>query len=69
MAFDLELAARIRNYLASIPALNVEEKKMFRGLAFMLNDKMCVNVSGEKMMCRFDEAMQDVVSKRKGMSL
>ena len=27
---------------------------MFRGLTFMVNGKMCVSVSGDKLMCRFD---------------
>jgi hypothetical protein len=56
MAYDLKLAERIREYLARLPNLKVEEKKMFSGLAFMVNGKMCVNVSGENMMCRVDPA-------------
>jgi len=66
MAFDMELATRIRNCLAGFASLKVEEKKMFRGLAFMVNGKMCVNVSGDKMMCRFDAGVQETISKRKG---
>ncbi|HVX00379.1 MAG TPA: TfoX/Sxy family protein, partial [Candidatus Babeliaceae bacterium] len=45
---------------------NVEEKKMFRGLTFMVNGKMCVSVSGNEMMCRFDPALQDVAAEKKG---
>lgn len=42
------------------------EKKMFGGLAFMVNNKMCVNVSGKNLMCRFDPKLEDTISKKKG---
>ncbi len=64
MAYNEKLAARIREGLAHLP--HVEEKKMFRGLTFMVNGKMCVSVSGEEMMCRFDPALQDVVAEKNG---
>ena len=66
MAFDINLADRIREYLAEIPNLEIEEKKMFRGLTFMVNGKMCVNVSGENLMCRFDPVLQDELSEKVG---
>jgi hypothetical protein len=66
MAFDTKLADRIREYLAEIPNLEVEEKKMFRGLTFMVNGKMCVCVSGENLMCRFDPNLQEEVAEKKG---
>jgi hypothetical protein len=48
------------------PKLDVEEKKMFRGLAFMVNGKMCVNVSNDNLMCRFDPDQSQEVLSRKG---
>lgn len=66
MAYDEKLADRIREYLSNIPGLRVEEKKMFRGLAFMVNGKMCINVSGENLMCRFDPALQNEVAEKNG---
>lgn len=66
MAFNTTLADRVRSYLADIPNLKMEEKKMFRGLAFMVNGKMCVNVSGENLMCRFDPQRQEELEKKKG---
>ena len=39
---------------------------MFRGLAFMVNDKMCINVSGENLMCRVDPDLEEEVSGKKG---
>ena len=64
MAYNEKLADRIRGNLSKIP--NVEEKKMFGGLAFMVKDKMCINVSGENLMCRFDPELEDTISKKKG---
>ena len=66
MGYDTKLADRIREYLAGIPNLEIEEKKMFRGLTFMVNGKMCVNVSGENLMCRFDPSLLDEVAERNG---
>ena len=66
MAYDIKLADRIREYLAGIPDLKIEEKEMFRGLVFMINGKMCVNVSGENLMCRFDPNLHEVVAEKKG---
>lgn len=66
MAYDIKLADRIREYLVQLPKLKIEEKEMFSGLAFMINGKMCINVSGENLMCRFDPALQDEVAERNG---
>ena len=32
----------------------------------MINDKMCLNISEEKLMCRFDPALQEEVQQKKG---
>ncbi len=66
MAYDLKTADKIRAYLLNFPKLKVEEKKMFKGLTFMVNGKMCVNVSGENLMCRFDPALQEKLSEKNG---
>ena len=52
MAYDEKLAARIRKKLASLHP--VEEKKMMGGLTFMYNDKMCVGIFKNELMCRID---------------
>lgn len=67
MPYNEKLAERIRKSLAHLS--KVEEKKMFRGLTFMVNGKMCVSVSGEEMMCRFDPELQETVVKKKGFRL
>ena len=66
MAYDTKLADRIREYLTKFPKLKVEEKKMFRGLTFMINGKMCISVSGENLMCRFNPGLQKEVEGKKG---
>jgi hypothetical protein len=66
MPYNIKLADRLREYLVQMPGLKIEEKEMFSGLAFMVNDKMCVNVSGENLMCRFDPALHDEVAERNG---
>jgi len=45
MAYDEDLANRIRELLAS--QRGVEEKRMFGGLAFLINGNMSVAVSGQ----------------------
>src|SRR6478735_12404360 len=50
MAFNESLSNRIREALESVP--NVEEKHMFGGVCYMVNDKMCIGVANDDMMCR-----------------
>ena len=72
MTYDTYLADRIREYLVESPKLKTEEKlkiketKMFRGLTFMVNGKMCIGVSGENLMCRFNPALQNNIAGKKG---
>lgn len=66
MPYDISLADRIREYLITFPDLQIEEKTMFSGLAFLVNEKMCVNVSDDKLMCRFDPALIDEVAEKHG---
>jgi len=64
MAYNEKLTARIREALAHLP--KVEEKRMFRGVTFMVNDKMCITAGDNKIMCRIDPAIHEEVIKRKG---
>ena len=52
MVYDEKLADRIREALAELP--DVKEKVMFSGIVFMVNGKMCINVSHDDIMCRID---------------
>ena len=66
MAYDNKLAIRVREYLNKSEKFQVVEKKMFGGLAFMINDKMCINVGDDLLMCRFDPERTEELSGRKG---
>ena len=65
MAYDETLAQRVREALAAVR--QVEEKKMFGGLAFMVNGKMCINVSKDRLMCRIDPALHDDAVENTGI--
>jgi len=64
MAYSEALADRVRIFLASQP--NVEEKKMMGGLAFMVNDKMCVGVLQDDLMVRHDPDLMEKLLDRPG---
>lgn len=68
MAYSTELADRVRESLAVRTQLPVAEKRMFGGLAFLVDGKMCVNVSGDRLMCRFDPNRQEEIARSKGYS-
>lgn len=55
MAYDEDLANRIRELIAAQPGLT--EKRMFGGLAFLINGNMSVSASGQGgLMLRCDPA-------------
>jgi len=60
MAYDEGLAQRLRDALVDEHALS--ERRMFGGVAFMLDGNMALGVSGDELMVRagpdrFDEAL------------
>jgi TfoX/Sxy family transcriptional regulator of competence genes len=63
MAYDEELANRIRELIAGEP--NVTEKRMFGGLAFLIGGNMSVAASGRGgLMVRVDpEQTDELVAK------
>ncbi|MEO9255177.1 MAG: TfoX/Sxy family protein, partial [Tepidiformaceae bacterium] len=69
VAYDESLAAEVRMRL---PKPHLEEKRLFGGLAFMLNGKMCVTVNSRPdhvMMVRVARGCQDEALKREGAKL
>lgn len=66
MHYDIQLTNRIRKHLSLVPGLDIEEKIMFRGMTFMVNGKMCISVSRNNLMCRFDPELQQEVAGKKG---
>jgi TfoX/Sxy family transcriptional regulator of competence genes len=60
MAFDEQLAARVRKLLAD--RSDVTERRMFGGLTFMVRGHMCCGVQGDELILRLgpdgaDEAL------------
>lgn len=66
MAYSIELADRVREWLSTVDHIEVVEKKMFGGLAFLVNGKMCINISHDNLMCRYNPEFEDEVSEKKG---
>jgi TfoX/Sxy family transcriptional regulator of competence genes len=65
MAYNEKLADRVRE-LISVSHKNIEEKSMFGGLCFMVNDKMCVGVEKERLMVRLDPTRYEEVMQMEG---
>ncbi len=65
MAYNEKLADRTREII-SLTYKNVEEKKMFGGLCFMVNDKMCVGVGKDRLTVRLDPEKFDEVIEKEG---
>jgi TfoX/Sxy family transcriptional regulator of competence genes len=65
MAYNEKLADRIREMI-SLTHKKVIEKPMFGGLCFMVNDKMCIGIIKDEMMCRIDPDTQEVALSKIG---
>lgn len=62
MAFNENLSNRVREALMHLE--KVEEKLMFGGICYMVNEKMCVCVSKDRLLCRIDpEKMIEALNK------
>jgi len=66
MPINEKLTNRIRELLADVA--NVEEKKMFSGIAFMVDEKLCVAVRGDNIMLRIDPLIHDELVEKNGCS-
>ena len=64
MAYSEKLAKRIRERLSALS--NIEEKEMMGGLTFMYNDKMCVGIIKDELMCRIDPDLHETVLSKTG---
>jgi len=63
MAYDEQLTNRVREALSEQP--KIDEVKMFQGLCFMVDDKMCVCVRDNGLLFRIGRE-QAVVELEKG---
>jgi TfoX/Sxy family transcriptional regulator of competence genes len=65
MAYNENLANRVREELADLS--NIEEKEMMGGLTFMVNDKMCIGIIKDEMMCRIDPDFHEIAIEKTGL--
>ena len=64
MAYSEKLANRIREAISELP--NVLEKEMMGGLTFMVNDKMCIGIIKDEMMCRIAPELHETLIEKQG---
>ncbi|GAA0671996.1 TfoX/Sxy family protein [Kitasatospora atroaurantiaca] len=67
MAIDEGLAQRIREQLGEVPGLT--EKRMFGGLAFLMNGNMAVGVHNDELIVRIGPDDTDAALARPGVRL
>ena len=64
MPYSELLVNRIRERLSGLP--NIEEKEMMGGVTFMYNDKMCVGIIKDELMCRIDPTFHESAVEKIG---
>lgn len=68
MAYDEQLAERIRELIASEPG--VTEKKMFGGLAFLVNGNMAIAASAQGgALVRVDPDESEALIRQRGVAM
>jgi hypothetical protein len=67
MAYDEKLATRIRDLLGGRDG--IQEKKMFGGIAFLLNGNMACGVNGADMIVRLAPEETDAALSEPGVRL
>jgi len=59
------LIDRVRAALATVP--EVEVKRMFGSVGFMVRGKLCLGAREERLMCRIDPELEPALVKEKGV--
>ncbi len=62
--YNEKIAKRVRERLSGLG--NVEEKQMMGGLTFMYNNKMCLGIIKDELMCRIDPALHEEAVEKQG---
>jgi TfoX/Sxy family transcriptional regulator of competence genes len=65
MGFDEKLVTRTRELIGKSHQIT-EEKKMFGGLCFMVDHKMCIGVERDRIMVRLDPARYEEALEKPG---
>jgi len=69
MAYNENLANKIRELLAEAD-VDVFEKKMFSGLSFLVDNKLCVSVTGnDRILVRLSPADFEAAAEKTGVDL
>ncbi|RKR85073.1 TfoX/Sxy family transcriptional regulator of competence genes [Mucilaginibacter gracilis] len=68
MAYNETLANRVREIIADAGEENVEEKTMFGGLCFMVNNKICVAVKKDSMLVRLNPNLYEQALEKEGVT-
>jgi TfoX/Sxy family transcriptional regulator of competence genes len=64
MAYNEQLANQVREIMVDQP--EIEEKFMMGGVAFMVNQKMCVGIVKNDLMARIDPEIYDEALEKPG---
>ena len=64
MTYNAELTQRVRQALLHIP--NTLEKRMFRGVTFMVDGKMCLSTGDNELLIRINPTLHDQFAKKSG---
>jgi len=67
MAYDTYLAERVNRILTE-QKVNFYEKKMFGGVCFMVNEKMCCGVLKNQIMARINPEVYEASLNKEGAS-
>ncbi len=65
MSYNENLVNKVREALVGFPK-KIEEKKMFQGLTFMVDEKMCIGIRDDEIMCRIDPEIYESVLEKIG---
>jgi TfoX/Sxy family transcriptional regulator of competence genes len=66
MAYYEQLTNRVRAALPETP--KVTEKRMFSGVGFTVDEKLCVSVGDDRIMLRVDPELHDSLVRKSGCS-
>lgn len=67
MSYSEALVDKVREALVDqSPLSDIQEKKMFQGLVFMVNGKLCVGVRNNEILCRIDPGVAVTALERIG---
>lgn len=64
MAYNEKMAERVAEILGNV--MEYEMKRMFGGVAFMVNEKMCVGVIKDDLMVRINPNLHETLVEKPG---